>query len=89
MMTWLLLLLLYAATQEARTVVVPKVIGLTVPRAEATLADAGLRLGKVTEVPSDYPRGIVMGQGPYPGKRVRINFECELWVSKGPGSASV
>jgi eukaryotic-like serine/threonine-protein kinase len=85
MMTWLLLLLLYAAPQEARTVIVPKVFGLTVPRAEAVLADAGLRLGKVTEVPSDYPRGIVMGQGPYPGKRVRINFEVELWVSKGPG----
>ena len=82
MTTWLLLLLLYAVPQQ--TVVVPKVIGLTVPRAEAALADAGLRLGKVTEVPSDYPRGIVMGQGPYPGKRVRINFECELWVSKGP-----
>jgi beta-lactam-binding protein with PASTA domain len=82
MMTWLLLLLLYAVPQQ--TVIVPKLIGLTVPRAEAVLADAGLRLGKVTEVPSDYPRGIVMGQGPYPGKRVRINFECELWVSKGP-----
>jgi serine/threonine-protein kinase len=86
MMTWLLLLLLYAVPQEARTVVVPKVIGLTVPRAEAVLADAGLRLGKVTEVPSDYtPRGIVMGQGPGYGQRVRINFECELYVSKGPG----
>jgi beta-lactam-binding protein with PASTA domain len=84
MTTWLLLLLLYAAPQQ--TVIVPKVIGLTVPRAEAVLADAGLRLGKVTEVPSDYaPRGIVMGQGPGYGQRVRINFECELWVSKGPG----
>jgi hypothetical protein len=36
MMLGLLLFLLYAAPQ--RTVVVPKVIGLTVPRAEATLA---------------------------------------------------
>jgi beta-lactam-binding protein with PASTA domain len=43
-MTWLLLLLLYAAPQQ--TLVVPKVIGLTVSRAEATLADAGLRLGR-------------------------------------------
>jgi beta-lactam-binding protein with PASTA domain len=57
MMTWLLLLLLYAAPQEARTVVVPKVIGLTVPQAEAKFADAGLRLGKVTEVPATTPAG--------------------------------
>jgi beta-lactam-binding protein with PASTA domain len=85
MMTWLLLLLLYAAPQEARTVIVPKLIGMTVPVAEATLADAGLRLGKVTEVPDrTTPRGIVTGQGPYPGKRVVINYECELYVSKGP-----
>ena len=83
MTTWLLLLLLYAVPQ--RTVIVPKVIGLTVPQAEATLADAGLRLGEVTEVPSDKtPRGIVMGQGPGPGQRVVINFEMRLYVSKGP-----
>lgn len=83
MTTWLFLFLLYALPQ--RTVVVPKVIGMTVPKAEATLADAGLRLGKVTLVPRDTtPRGIVVGQGPYPGKRVVINYECELLVSNGP-----
>jgi beta-lactam-binding protein with PASTA domain len=86
MLTWLLLLLLYVAPQEAKTVIVPNVIGLTVPRAEATLADAGLRLGRITEVPNtQFSRGIVVGQGPDGGRRVRINFECELYVSKGPG----
>jgi eukaryotic-like serine/threonine-protein kinase len=84
MMTWLLLFLLYAAPQEARTVVVPKVIGLTVPQAEATLADAGLKLAEVKELPSKAPRGIVIGQGPGPGQRVRINFEVRVYVSKGP-----
>jgi beta-lactam-binding protein with PASTA domain len=84
MTTWLLLLLLYAVPQ--RTVIVSNVIGLTVPHAEAKLADAGLRLGAVKELPSEKtPRGIVMGQGPGPGQRVVINFEAELWVSKGPG----
>jgi hypothetical protein len=40
-----------------------------------------LRLGAVKEIPSDAtPRGIVLG----PRLRVRINFEVELWVSKGP-----
>jgi beta-lactam-binding protein with PASTA domain len=83
MMTWLLLFLLYAAPQ--RMVIVPNVIGLTVPRAEATLADAGLKLAEVKEVPSETtPRGIVMGQGPGPGQRVRINFEVRVYVSKGP-----
>jgi len=85
MTMWLLLFLLCAVPQDAPTVVVPKVIGMTVPKAEAALADAGLRLGKVTEVYMDtVPRGIVFGQGPGPGRRVRINFECELVVSKGP-----
>ena len=84
MTTWLLLFLLYAVPQDAPTVVVPKVIGMTVPKAEAVFADAGLRLGRVTEVFSEWPKGIVKGQGPGPGRRVRINFECELVVSKGP-----
>ena len=82
MMTWLLLLLLYATPQEARTVVVPKVLGLTVPQAEAKLADAGLRC-EVREVPSKTPRGIVIGQTAS-GRRVVINFEVRLYVSKGP-----
>jgi beta-lactam-binding protein with PASTA domain len=83
MTTWLLLLLLYAVPQ--RTVIVPKVIGLTVPQAEATLADAGLKLDEIREVPSDQtPRGIVMGQGPGPGQRVIINYQVRLYVSKGP-----
>jgi beta-lactam-binding protein with PASTA domain len=78
-MTWLLLLLLYAAPQ--RMVVVPRVIGLTVPRAEATLADAGLKLGEVKEVDDrEAPRGIVIGQGPGPGQRLRINFEVRVYV---------
>jgi beta-lactam-binding protein with PASTA domain len=86
MMTWLLLLLLYAAPQEARTVVVPKVIGLTVSKAEAVLADAGLRCCEVREVPDETtPKGIIVGQGPGYGQRVRINFEVRLYVSKGPG----
>jgi serine/threonine-protein kinase len=83
MTTWLLLFLLYAVPQ--RTVIVPKVIGLTVPQAEAVLADAGLTLDEVREVPSDTtPRGIVMGQGPGPGQRVIINYKVRLYVSKGP-----
>jgi hypothetical protein len=80
MMTWLFLLLLYAAPQEARTVVVPKVIGLTVSQAEAVIADAGLKVAEVKEVPSKAPRGIVVGQGPGPGQRVRINFECSVVI---------
>ena len=84
MTTWLLLLLLYAAPQH-KMVVVPKVIGLTVPQSEAALADAGLKLGEVKELPSrTTPRGIVMGQGPGPGQRVMINYEMRLYVSKGP-----
>ena len=71
------------AAVPQRTVVMPKVIGMTVPRAEAVLADAGLRLGMVTEVFSNYPRGVVMGQ-PKPGERLPINYEVDLHVSKGP-----
>ena len=66
-------------------VIVPNVLRLTVPQAEAKIADAGLRLGAVKEVPTEQtPRGIVMGQGPRPGMRVVINYEMELWVSSGP-----
>jgi beta-lactam-binding protein with PASTA domain len=64
-----------------RMVVVPRLIGLTVPRAEATLADAGLKLGEVKEVDDrEAPRGIVIGQGPGPGQRLRINFEVRVYV---------
>ena len=85
MTMWLLLFLLSVVPQDAPTVVMPNVIGMTVPQAEAALADASLRLGRVTEIHYDkVPRGIVFAQGPGPGRRVRINFECEIVVSKGP-----
>lgn len=83
MTTWLLLFLLYA--QEAKTVVVPRVIGLTVKQAEAKLADAGLKCCEVREVPDrKTPRGIIVGQGPGAGQRVRINFEVRVYIAEGP-----
>ena len=84
MTTWLLLLLLYAVPQ--RMVTVPKVIGLTVPKAEAVLADAGLKCDvREVEAPTDkWKPGIIFGQGPAPGQEVMINYEVRVYVAKAP-----
>jgi beta-lactam-binding protein with PASTA domain len=92
MTTWFLLFVLYAvaphqerAPTDAPTVIVPHVLLLPLKEAEAKLADAKLRLGRVTAVPNEnYARGIVVTQSPDGGTRVRINYECELYVSTGP-----
>jgi beta-lactam-binding protein with PASTA domain len=57
---------------------------LTVPEAEAVLADAGLKLGEVKPIPSKTPKGLVVGQGPKPGMRVVVNDEMRVYASTGP-----
>ena len=72
--------------QEAKTVVVPKVIGLTLDKAEAVLADTRLNC-VVRWVPvKDTPRGIVTGQAPEPGQRVAIADVVRVSVAEGPES---
>ena len=75
--------ILFPTEVQAQT---PNVLGLTVVAATAKLIEAGLTLGRITEVAvsPDTPRGIVLGQRPAHGQRVPINFECELYVSTGP-----
>lgn len=68
---------------QHKMVTVPNLIGMTVPKAEAVLADVGLKLGEVIKMHSSEEPGIVIGQGPGRGKRVMVNYEVKLYVSRG------
>ena len=48
------------------------------------LKGVGLTLGKVTEVESDKPKGIVVGQDPASGTEVDAGTIVNIEVSKGP-----
>jgi beta-lactam-binding protein with PASTA domain len=82
MMTWLLLLLLYAVPQQ--TVVVPKVVGLSYEHAKARLHARGLQVGNVVPGHCDRPVGAVCRQNPQAGRKVDITEPVHLIVSRGP-----
>jgi beta-lactam-binding protein with PASTA domain/tRNA A-37 threonylcarbamoyl transferase component Bud32 len=68
-----------------RQVSVPSLEGLTEDEAAAALDDANLRLGAVTEEPSeDVEEGLVIEQDPAAEERVDIRSEVNIVVSTGP-----
>ena len=70
----------------AAEVVVPDVVGLARPDAEAAITVAGLVVGTVSEEFSDtVPEGCVIGQSPLAGQTVLPGSPVNLVVSKGPG----
>ncbi|MBK5306820.1 MAG: Stk1 family PASTA domain-containing Ser/Thr kinase [Frankiaceae bacterium] len=64
--------------------VVPTLFGSTVPIAESTLKNLGLRKGTVTERFSNAAKGLVIATDPPAGQALRANAVVNLVVSKGP-----
>lgn len=64
---------------------VPSVVGLELDEAEQEIEDARLRVGDVTEEPSDeFDEGQVIRQNPSAGDEVAVRTEVNLVVSSGP-----
>ncbi len=66
------------------TAIVPTLTGLTsVDQARAALVDVGLTLGKVDQVDSDQPQGVVVGQSPGSQETVDAGTPVDIQVSNG------
>ena len=63
---------------------VPQLVGLTSPdAARAALVDANLTLGKVTQIDSDQPAGVVVAQGKPAQTQVDAGTPVDISVSSG------
>lgn len=69
---------------EDETLQMPGLEGLELDRAEKTIEALGLKLGKVSEEPSDRP-GIVLSQDPAAGTKVVRGADVSLWVGRQDG----
>ena len=68
-----------------RETTVPDLTGMTREEAEQALEEARLRLGQVTDAPSEeFDEGQVISQDPAPNVRVRVRDEVDLVLSSGP-----
>jgi serine/threonine-protein kinase len=70
-------------TTAPQTVTAPSVLGIQQSAAQRRLHDAGLR-AIVKYVPSGQPVGIVLGQSPSGGTKVKKGSRVRLAVSRGP-----
>lgn len=69
---------------DAKTEVVPQVMGGTLEQAEGLLRDKGFAVGTVRQVSSDQPQGAVVRQYPGAQELARKGSGVVLWVSMGP-----
>ncbi|NSW76178.1 MAG: PASTA domain-containing protein [Candidatus Atribacteria bacterium] len=68
---------------EQAVVKVPDLVGLRFEEAKILLAQEGLSVGTVEEVPAGERRaGIIVDQNPLPGEEVEAGQSINLWVSK-------
>jgi serine/threonine-protein kinase len=74
-------------SRGAEQVAVPRLIGQTRAEATATLAEAGLRLGSVTQEPSSEPEGTVLRSDPAEGVEVEPGDQVDIVLSSGPTPA--
>lgn len=74
----------------SRPVVVPDVVGKNPAQATQTLNDVGLRLGKVSEAPTDSaPAGTIISQRPEAGSRLKPDDSLSFVVAAAPEQAKV
>jgi beta-lactam-binding protein with PASTA domain/tRNA A-37 threonylcarbamoyl transferase component Bud32 len=76
-------------SRGVQQVEVPSLFGLSESEAEATITDAGLRVGDVGSDFSDEPEGTVIAQSPEPGAQVDRGSAVSFTVSAGPATVSV
>jgi beta-lactam-binding protein with PASTA domain len=63
--------------------VVPKVVGLALPRASTKIRKAHCSVGKVTRKPAAKPKhGKVIAQSPRPGRKLKNLAKVNLTVGK-------
>lgn len=68
----------------AKPVEVPNVCGMTESLAKTMIKEAGLKVGRITEEPSDIvPVGCVISQGKEPGDIVSKGAKIKLVISLG------
>lgn len=73
-----------------RPIPVPKVVGKLPAQAVQSINDAGLRLGKVSEVPTETSLpGTIISQSPLPGARLVPGSSVSIAVAAAPDSAKV
>lgn len=74
----------------SRAIIVPDVVGKRPADATQTLNDVGLRLGKVSEVPTDSaPVGTIISQNPEAGSRLKPDDSLSFVVAATPEQAKV
>jgi serine/threonine-protein kinase len=73
-----------AVSEGPEEVLVPTLVGQTEDQAVRTLDAAGLRLGSVSEEPSDQPSGRVIRSDPGAGTPVARDSQVNLVLSSGP-----
>lgn len=67
---------------NSKMTVVPKLIGLSVHEAQATLKQRALVLGKITEQSSQKPKGHIISQSPTAGQKIAKKSLVNIVVSK-------
>lgn len=74
----------------SREIVAPDVVGKKPAEATQTLNDVGLRLGRVSEVPTDAaPVGTIIAQKPEAGSRLKPDDSLSFVVAAAPEQAKV
>jgi serine/threonine-protein kinase len=69
---------------------VPKLLGLTADAARELITGAKLRVGRLTDAPSDsVPRGLVAAASPEAGSEVKPDTAVDLTLSTGPSTKEV
>jgi beta-lactam-binding protein with PASTA domain/predicted Ser/Thr protein kinase len=81
-------ILLSGATPASAQVLVPKVVGYSLPVAQAKLQDADL-VAAVQYENNSAPRNQVVKQDPLADARVRRGSTVTLYVSSGPGNVTI
>ncbi len=80
----------YIATDKQETVPVPLIIGCTREDAENIIKAVGLKVGEVTEVDSDKPKGEVVSQSVEKDTNVPVDSKISFKISTGiPSESSV
>lgn len=78
-----------AVSVGRKEAVVPQVNGLSAQEARVAIENAGFTMGRVIELPSDFPRGSVFQTTPSAGERLDLPAEINLSVSAGPPTLQV
>ncbi len=69
--------------EERELVIVPKCVGKSQNQAKQALESAGLKMGSPTEADSSEPKGTVISQNPFAGKKVEEGTTVSLVISSG------